>query len=187
MVRHTLKTLGPKVLAARMVSDYVRQLYAPAAVSAAERSANPKVSLELAEWKARVRAAWSGVHIDHVESSGVGDAPALGSVLTVRVFAALGDLTPDDVDVEIVYGRVASNDLLRDTTVESIPHTESYEGGRHLYEASIDLDNTGPFGYTVRVLPSHPLLISPGELGLVAWPVETSVSPIEEYVAASGS
>ena len=31
MVRHTLKSLGPKVLATRMVRDYVRTLYAPAA------------------------------------------------------------------------------------------------------------------------------------------------------------
>ena len=34
MVRHTLKSLGPKVLATRMVRDYVRNLYAPAAVNA---------------------------------------------------------------------------------------------------------------------------------------------------------
>ena len=31
MVRHTLKTLGPKVMATRMVRDYVSELYAPAA------------------------------------------------------------------------------------------------------------------------------------------------------------
>ena len=30
MLRHTLKSLGPKVLATRMVRDYTRQLYAPA-------------------------------------------------------------------------------------------------------------------------------------------------------------
>ena len=33
MVRHTLQTLGPKVLATRMVRDYVLGLYAPAADS----------------------------------------------------------------------------------------------------------------------------------------------------------
>jgi starch phosphorylase len=182
MVRHTLKTLGPKVLAARMVGDYVRQLYMPAAVNAAERAADPSVSRDLAEWKARVRSAWPGVHIDHVESSGVGDAPALGSKLTVRVFAALGDLEPEDVDVQIVHGRVAGEDVLKDTTVESIPHMETYEGGRHLYEASVDLDDTGPFGYTVRILPSHPLLISAGEMGLVAWPVETGGQVVTDHL-----
>ena len=30
---------------------------------------------------------------------------ALGSALTVRVSVALGELTPDDVTVEVVYGR----------------------------------------------------------------------------------
>ena len=39
MVRHTLKSLGPKVVATRMVRDYVQQLYAPAAQSAARLSA----------------------------------------------------------------------------------------------------------------------------------------------------
>ena len=33
MVRHTLASLGPKVLATRMVADYVRTLYVPAAAS----------------------------------------------------------------------------------------------------------------------------------------------------------
>ena len=33
MVRHTLKSLGPKVLSTRMLREYVEKLYAPAAVS----------------------------------------------------------------------------------------------------------------------------------------------------------
>ena len=33
MMRHTLKSLGPKVLASRMVEDYVNTLYVPAALS----------------------------------------------------------------------------------------------------------------------------------------------------------
>jgi glycogen phosphorylase len=174
MVRHTLKSLGPKVLATRMVSDYVRELYAPAAKNAAQRTEDPKASTRLAEWKDMVKAAWPHVHIDHVESSGTGDTPALGSTLTVRVFAALGELDPEDVDVELVYGRVAVDDELRDVLTKSLAHRDTYEGGRHLYETEVRLDNTGPFGYNVRILPSNPLLISSAELGLVAWPPPAS-------------
>ncbi|MGD0069703.1 MAG: hypothetical protein ABSB76_40610 [Streptosporangiaceae bacterium] len=32
------------------------------------------------------------------------------------------------------------------------------------------LDQPGSFGYTVRVLPNHPLLDSRAELGLVTYP-----------------
>ena len=34
MLRYTLKSLGPKVVATRMVRDYIHKLYAPAAQSA---------------------------------------------------------------------------------------------------------------------------------------------------------
>ena len=40
MLRHTLTTLGPKVLATRMVRDYTEQLYAPAAEHNARVSAD---------------------------------------------------------------------------------------------------------------------------------------------------
>ncbi|HSV40304.1 MAG TPA: alpha-glucan family phosphorylase, partial [Nocardioidaceae bacterium] len=55
MVRHTLRSLGPKVLSTRMVKDYVEQLYAP--VAAASRSLNGSYdgARGLAEWKAHVR------------------------------------------------------------------------------------------------------------------------------------
>ena len=40
-------------------------------------------------------------------------------------------------------------------------------------EATVGLDDTGPFGYTVRVLPSHEGLHDPAELGLQALPVQS--------------
>ena len=55
MVRHTLKSLGPKVLATRMVRDYVRQLYAPAAANARALNSDYAGAAELAAWKERVR------------------------------------------------------------------------------------------------------------------------------------
>ena len=40
MVRHTIASLGPQVLATRMLGDYVNELYAPAAVGARAMTAN---------------------------------------------------------------------------------------------------------------------------------------------------
>ena len=94
MVRHTLKSLGPKVLATRMVRDYVRELYVPAAHTARGLNSDFHGAAELAAWKKRVRAAWPSVRVDHVESSGVSEAPEVGATLTVRAFVSLGDLEP---------------------------------------------------------------------------------------------
>jgi glycogen phosphorylase len=168
MVRHTFSSLGPKVQATRMVSDYVRQLYVPAARAgwAMDGPGYPGAR-DLAQWKARVRAAWPSLRVDHVESSGVGDSPQIGDVLSVRAFVYLDGIGPDDVQVQLVHGRVSDADLLADTEHVALQHAEAYEGGQHRFEGQVRLARTGAFGYTVRVLPRHDGLASSAELGLV--------------------
>jgi len=170
MVRHTLKSLGPKVLATRMVKDYVGQLYQPAALSSRTVAGDPERASGLAVWKRTVRDAWPGVRVEHVESAGVPDTPEVGAEITVRAYVALGALSPQDVDVQLVHGTIAHEDDLVDVVSAPMTVTESYDGGHHRFEGTVRLERTGPFGYTVRVLPKHDLLATPAELGVVALP-----------------
>lgn len=171
MVRRTLTRLGPKVLAGRMVRDYVEQLYVPAA--RAHRTLGADAAGELADWKARVRAAWPRVAVDHVEASATGATAELGATLSLRVRVHLGDLTPDDVEVQTIAGRVDPEDVIADASPVPLKPVGGPDAeGRRLYEGPLSLDRTGPFGYTVRILPAHRLLASGAELGLVAVPSE---------------
>jgi starch phosphorylase len=174
MVRQTLTLLGPKVLAGRMVREYVDRLYVPAAQ--AHRALTPDTASDLAAWKARVRAAWSGVSVDHVETTAPTASAELGTTVGLRVRVGLGELTPDDVEVQAVSGRVDAEDHITDATVVPLKPTGAPDlEGRLLYEGPLALDRTGPYGYTVRILPSHRLLASAAELGLVAVPSEEAV------------
>ncbi|GAB2727038.1 alpha-glucan family phosphorylase [Nocardioides pakistanensis] len=170
MVRHTLKSLGPKVISTRMLRDYVEQLYTPSANTSRALNHDYAGARDLAEWKHRVAGAWQGVAIDHVDSSGVGDTPEIGQTLTLSVYVSLGELSPDDVEVQVVHGRIRFDDELVDTHAEPLQLAETYEGGRHRYEGSVALKQTGPFGYTTRILPRHEALASPAELGFVVDP-----------------
>lgn len=176
MVRRTLTTLGPKVLAGRMVREYVERLYAPAA--RAHRSLNADTARELAAWKSRVRIAWPRVAVDHVEAleqaSPAGTAE-LGATLALRVRVALGDLQPDDVEVQAVAGQVDSDDAIAGAQTSPLKPTSGPDlDGRWVYEGPLALDRTGPFGYTVRILPDHRLLAASADLGLVALPTEAT-------------
>ncbi|MEO5981190.1 MAG: alpha-glucan family phosphorylase [Pedococcus sp.] len=170
MISHTLRTLGPKVLASRMVRDYTTQLYGPAARAgwALNDGGTFEGARDLAAYKGKVRGAWPAVQVDHVESSGVSDSPQVGETLHVRAYVSLGDLTPDQVEVQVVHGLARDSDELRDVQSESLAFVESYEGGRHQFAGDVALARTGSFGYTVRVLPKHAGLTSTSELGLVA-------------------
>jgi starch phosphorylase len=174
MVRHTLQSLGPQVLASRMVRDYVVGLYAPAAASSRRMATDGYAGArDLAAWTARVRSAWSSVRVNHVESSGVADAPELGQRLDLRAVVDLGDLTPDDVTVQVAFGAVDEYDELTEPEVAELTRAERVDGGWR-FEGTVPLDRRGAFGYTVRVLPHHAALASPAELGLIALPVEST-------------
>ena len=170
MVRHTLKSLGPKVLATRQVRDYVRELYAPAARTARSLNSDYVGAHTLSAWKQSVRAAWPGVRVEHIESEGVGDQAEVGATLAVRAWVALGDLAASDVEVQVVHGRIGADDELTSTSVSPMEVGESYEGNRHRFDAAVRLQHSGAFGYTVRVVPRNDALASVAELGLVAEP-----------------
>jgi starch phosphorylase len=80
MVRHTLQSLGPKVLASRMVRDYVHELYTPAAQASRELAAQSFAGArQVAQWRSTVQERWGDVRVVHVEAGGVGDAPQVGA------------------------------------------------------------------------------------------------------------
>jgi starch phosphorylase len=169
MVRYTLKSLGPKVVATRMVREYITKLYAPAARSAAEMSAESyKAAKELAAWGSWVTGAWPGVAVQYVDSSVEGD-PTLGGELQLRAEVSLSGLKSSDVEVQAVFGPVDPDNRI--TVASSIPLELADErDSTGFFTGVIPLTRAGAFGYTVRVLPRHPLLASPAELGLIATP-----------------
>lgn len=173
-IRHTLATLSPELSADRMVREYVHRLYVPAAASAASLTAHDSSGArELAAWKARIVAAWPKVSVSHVESGGVDAVPEVGDELHVRAKIDLDGLLPDDVNVEVLYGRTHANDELveperLELTLDSTGAVDSAGAGLVQFGGTLTLAHAGSFGYTVRVTPRHAGLASEAELGLVA-------------------
>jgi len=175
MMRHTLSVLGPKVLATRMLKEYVNRLYIPAAQAGrAVEMDNNALARDLSSWKQRVRSAWSQVKVEHVDADGLGDVVNLGSQVMIRAYVSLGALSPDDVDVQVVCGRVDADDRIRQSEHHSMVAGERYDGNRWQYSLPIDLAMNGPFGYTVRIVPSHTGLASNADMGLQVVPPMSS-------------
>ncbi|HEY1839482.1 MAG TPA: glycosyltransferase family 1 protein [Mycobacterium sp.] len=174
MVRHTLQTLGPKVLASRMVRDYTEGYYLPAAESLrrtvavdGDGQAAFDPARELAAYRRRAFEGWPQIRITDVDSTGLPDAPVLGSKLTLTATVQLVGLRPDEVTVQAMVGRVDTNDALMDPVTVEMPYTGTAAGGDHVFATTTPLPVAGSVGYTVRVLPHNPMLASAAELGLV--------------------
>jgi starch phosphorylase len=170
MVRHTLQTLGPKVLASRMVRDYVERYYTPAAQSLRRTvgvDADFGPARDLAAYRRRAVEGWPNIRITDVDSTGLPDTPVLGSKLTLTATVQLAGLRPEEVTVQALLGRVGADDSLRDPVTIEMSHSGSADAGHEIFSTTTPLPVAGAVGYTVRVLPNHPMLAAANELGLV--------------------
>ncbi|MDP8975011.1 MAG: alpha-glucan family phosphorylase [Actinomycetota bacterium] len=169
-VRTSLMSLGPRVVAGRMVHDYLDLLYEPMARREVAMTASGyDLARELSQWKQRVRAAWPQVAVNLVD---VDPGPAdLGAERNVEVLVNLGSLTPDDVVVELVHGPLGPDGTMASSVVvmEPKPVSTGDQPGTRRYAGRFVCERAGHYGYAARMVPTHPGLIHRAETGLVAW------------------
>ncbi|OYN86577.1 alpha-glucan family phosphorylase [Parenemella sanctibonifatiensis] len=164
MMRDSIGRLAPQITAGRMVRDYVQELYLPAADASADFDRDG-LAADLAQWKHRVRDAWSGVEVVSVDLDD--RVAALGDTLDFAVEVRLGSLSPGDVAVQVVTGEVDDHDVLHEVSVHVLSHANGGDGA-YRYEGQVTPAVAGTLGYTVRVIPHHRGLVSGAEMGLAA-------------------
>jgi starch phosphorylase len=167
-VKTSLRSLGPRVSASRMVRDYVEEMYEPAAARADALAENGGArAKELAAWKQRVAKAWPSVRIDSVESDAT--LVDLGSSKTVEVVVNLGALNQADVEVQLLHGPVGANEEIQLGAMVTMELVGKEGEGSYRYAGSFGCERAGRYGFTLRVVPSHPDLPTFAELGVVTW------------------
>lgn len=171
MMKESMKKLGPFFNTNRMVEDYVNKFY----INSFERRSaimknNWKAAKEFTAWKQNVVGNWSKIkfiNIDHKKDNG---NLKVGAKFTVTAEIDLGDLSPDDVEVQIYYGKLVGNGDTQKNSFVSMNNIPKRVRSRiYSYEGEVNCKDTGNFGYTLRILPKHSLLINPFELGLIKW------------------
>lgn len=165
-MKHNWRTLGPFVTAARMVRNYTTELYEPAAASSRHALADhASAAAGLAAWKQHVRTAWPSVKVVDIEAD---TAPAHeGDQRHVRAHVDIDGIEPSSITVQALHGPIDSEgEFIGAPLIVTLDHHEG-----DVWEADYSVGEAGPYGITVRAMPSHPDLISPVEMGIVAWAV----------------
>ncbi len=157
-------TLGWKVIAGRMVRDYVTQYYELAAVGSDVMTADAgRAARDLAAWTHRVESAWPEVRVRLVEESSAADAPiAAGDTRAAVVELDPGSLGTDDIVVQLLHGPLSHDGSFDDASLQVLAMTAGDDGR---FRAGFAPDRAGRWGVAARALPLHPNLHSP--LGLV--------------------
>jgi glycogen phosphorylase len=166
-MKRSMTGVGGFIVAKRMVRDYTELFYEPAAAQGTRMAAdNYRRATELAEWKERVISEWSEVEVLDIEGDVL--AADVGEHRSVTATVRVGKLSTDDVAVQLAHGRVGGNGEIIDPEITSMTPIEVIDGTAR-YTGSFTAGRAGLYGFAVRVLPAHEDLISPMDLGLIAW------------------
>ena len=153
-VKQSLTHISPAFDARRMVHEYMTELYEPAHLGHLRmRQADFQLSREKSHWNSRIREVWDRVRFVDA-GQGPGGSVVSGRPLPVRAAIDLAGLSPGDVRVEAVIGRVDSNGHLEETEVMVLPAVEQ-QGPVSVFAKDILPDRTGRLGYALRVSPDH--------------------------------
>jgi len=153
-MRQSLMNLSPQFNSQRMVSEYMSQMYTPAHDAFAAISADGFApARERAQWNQQVHEAWGRVSFIDI-GPGPESSVLTGKPIPMRAVLDLAGLSPRDVRVEAVVGRVSVNGSLEETQVMTLPAV-AQEGPAWVFCNEFVPHQTGRLGYSVRVSPNH--------------------------------
>jgi starch phosphorylase len=150
----SLRGISAQFSAWRMVGEYMSQLYGPAHEANLRMRANGyEPARKRVQWNEQIRSVW-----DRVRFLEVGPGPE-GSVLTgarvpVRTVVDLAGLSPSDVRVEAVVGRVGSSGALENAQVMTL-ESAAQLGQAYEFVKQFVPEQTGRLGYSLRISPNH--------------------------------
>jgi glycogen phosphorylase len=158
-------TLGWKVIAGRMVRDYVTEYYEPAAIGTNTMTAGAGMpARELAGWKRRVEAAWPDVRVHLIDDESSIGGSAAGHARVAEVDLDPGTLDPDEIVVQLLHGPLSIDGSFDEGGLTIVPMTVGDDGR---FRATFVPDRAGRWGVAARAMPTHPYLTGPFDTGLV--------------------
>jgi starch phosphorylase len=167
-IKNSMMKLAPVFNTNRMVQEYTDNYYMKARQNWKNLSAdNFAKTKSLVMWKQYVRDNWGQVKI--VNAGVQKKEVEVGFALKVEAEVNLGQLKPDDVQVQVLSGALDSGYNLVDPDNEVMECTGQVHDSLFKYEGYIPCDESGLFGYSLRIMPHHPDMTDQFGLEFMRW------------------
>ena len=167
-MKASMRRYGQDFSSQRMVVEYAQKYYIPSMERQRKVMRDDfRLPREVAAYLARIEEFWEGVSISLPDSDGDGLRNA-GDRFTVNASVSLGNLDPEEVDVELYWGYLSAAGEIRQPERLGMQMKEEKDDV-HIYTAEFSCNSTGRLGYSARIIPRHPGLTDPLRTGYVKW------------------
>lgn len=168
MMKNAISTLAPVFSTSRMVAEYTKVCYWPSSERFNKLSNdNFSGARNLSAWRHRIKDQWQHLSVHEIDNSQV-DLHKVGTKFHVRAKVHIGNLSPDDIDVQIYYGPMDSDWAIDKIHIVSMK-PEKNENNNWIFAGEVECNASGQHGYRIRILPKHSDLANQLEPGLILW------------------
>ena len=107
-MKNSIKTTGGKYSTARMVCDYVNDLYMPLCILKKEHFEDLSKVADFTKWKKEVRENWTKIEL--VQDRNVDNAKLVaGTQITVTCEVKLPNIAEENTDIQVYFGQFLEN------------------------------------------------------------------------------
>jgi starch phosphorylase len=166
MMKASIQKLVPHFNTNRMVREYYGKFYVPAHRATKKLLDNGRVQ-ELSGWRRKVEENWPRVRVvlDNFKPEMEIHSGTKGPV---RAIVWLGELKPEDVDVQIHVGAADGETVFKDGKSVSML-MDSKLGDAYVFTGEVAAFRSGRHDFAARVIPRHPDLVNPFMPFFIKW------------------
>ena len=169
MMKACVRKLAPHFNTNRMLREYYEKFYTPAHRSSVKFSENSRVA-ELARWRKKLEESWPRVKIVPDQFKPEMEVHS-GAKLPVTAVVWLGDLKPEDVDVQLHVGAADGEAVFKEGRSVSMSF-DARMGEAYLYKGDVPCYKSGRHDFAVRVVGKHPDVANPFMPMFMKWSEE---------------
>ena len=165
-MKNSIKSIAPFFNTNRMVQEYTKKFYDNAVDNLNKlRQDDFRVVKDFAQWKNEIIKKWDSLEIKGVTTMKKTEFH-VGEEIEIKAEISLGELKENDISVEIFYGKVDNHDNIIEGEVAPMNLIEKQEK-LSIYSGKIKLNESGTYGFHVRVIPYHEGLLNKLSVGLI--------------------
>ena len=170
-MKSAIQMAGEQFSSHRMLMDYTDHYYKRALnLNVRMREDGFKRTRTMTSWMERMNSSWGKIAIHDVEVPDLGPTLYVGQKFPIRIKVALGELTPDDVDVQIVSGRLNSQEQIPDyKPITATLGEDGNENGVYSFAGVVVCRESGRFGITARIVPKNDDMPHTVRPRLISW------------------
>jgi len=172
-MKNSIATAGELFSSQRMLMNYADQFYVSALQASARMSQdNFEPTRLISKWLDKMSKNWDKITIKNVDIPVSGTELFVGQKLPISIDVSLGEISPDDVSIELVSGRLNAQEQItnfKPVIVNQLSGAKGTQNGVYTFAGEVTLAESGRFGISARIIPKNDTLPHTIRPKLISW------------------